>query len=138
LVFYQPELMHSFDQSSWRPFWYTHARVCVKLACLSFLQVHRLSTDFRAATRIVTEGLPMAAGVPPGHVLVRRAYAGVNASDVNYTAGRYFGGGRAAEARLPFDAGFESVGVVAAVGPGVAGTQLGKAVPAYHSSHSLL
>ena len=50
-----------------------------------------------------------------------RAYAGVNASDVNYTAGRYFGGGAAAEARLPFDAGFESVGVVAAVGPGVSG-----------------
>lgn len=52
---------------------------------------------------------------------MRRAYAGVNASDVNYTAGRYFGGGAAAEARLPFDAGFEAVGVVAAVGPGVTG-----------------
>lgn len=53
--------------------------------------------------------------------LFRRAYAGVNASDVNYTAGRYFGGGAAAEKRLPFDAGFESVGVVAALGPGVSG-----------------
>ncbi len=51
----------------------------------------------------------------------RRAYAGVNASDVNYTAGRYFGGAAAAEKRLPFDAGFESVGVVAALGPGVSG-----------------
>lgn len=54
----------------------------------------------------------------------RRAYAGVNASDVNYTAGRYFGGAAAAEKRLPFDAGFESVGVVAALGPGVSGESL--------------
>jgi NADPH:quinone reductase-like Zn-dependent oxidoreductase len=49
------------------------------------------------------------------------AIAGINASDVNYTAGRYFGGGVAAEKKLPFDAGFESVGVVAALGPGVSG-----------------
>lgn len=82
-------------------------------------QVHTLSTDFRAATRIISERLPRQ--LPPGHVLVRRAYAGVNASDVNYTAGRYFGGGAAARERLPFDAGFESVGVVAALGPGVSG-----------------
>ena len=29
-------------------------------------QVHRLSTDFRAATRIVTERVPTAAELPPG------------------------------------------------------------------------
>ena len=44
----------------------------------------------------------------------------LNASDVNFTAGRCFGGAKKAAALLPFDAGFESVGVVAALGPGVA------------------
>ncbi len=101
-------------------------------------------------------------------MLVRRAYAAINASDINYTAGRraprrrpssaqrcgpcaaprhapprpplhdpwllpsraraharrYFGSAAEAEKRLPFDAGFEAVGVVAAVGPGVEGATL--------------
>jgi NADPH:quinone reductase-like Zn-dependent oxidoreductase len=55
-----------------------------------------------------------------GEVLIERRWTGVNASDVNFTAGRYFGGAKKAAALLPFDAGFESVGVVAALGPGVA------------------
>ena len=38
--------------------------------------MHRLSSDFRAATRIVTEPLPAPSALPPGHILVRRAYAG--------------------------------------------------------------
>jgi NADPH:quinone reductase-like Zn-dependent oxidoreductase len=45
-----------------------------------------------------------------------------------YTSGRYFGGVKAATAMLPFDAGFESVGVVAAVGPGVEGLRPGQPV----------
>ena len=47
------------------------------------------------------------------------AHAGINASDINYTAGRYFGSAEVAAKRLPFDAGFESVGAVAAAGPDV-------------------
>ncbi len=39
-------------------------------------------------------------------------------------ARRYFGSAAEAEKRLPFDAGFEAVGVVAAVGPGVEGATL--------------
>lgn len=81
------------------------------------VEVHRLSPDFRQATRIVARPLPPQ--LPPGTVLIRRLYTGVNASDVNYTAGRYFGSPAAAEARLPFPAGFEAVGVVAAAAPGV-------------------
>ncbi|KAL4452074.1 hypothetical protein ABPG75_007736 [Micractinium tetrahymenae] len=81
------------------------------------IEVHRLSTDFRAATRIVQRPLP--AALPDGSVLLRRLYAGINASDVNYSAGRYFGSKAAAEKRLPFEAGFEAVGVVAAAAPGV-------------------
>lgn len=82
------------------------------------IEVHRLSTDFRAATRIVRRPLP--AALPAGSVLIRRLYAGINASDVNFSAGRYFGSKAAAEKRLPFEAGFEAVGVVAAAAPDVA------------------
>ncbi len=42
----------------------------------SKVQVHRLSSDFRAATHIVSEPLPAPNAIPPGHILVRRAYAG--------------------------------------------------------------
>ena len=56
-----------------------------------------------------------------GQVLVRRAFAGVNASDVNFTSGRYFGTPEQSAKQLPFYAGFEAVGVVAAVGEGVKG-----------------
>ena len=78
--------------------------------------VARLSDDFRKATEIVE--VPMPAEIPEGRVLVRRLYVGVNASDVNFSAGRYHGA-KAARSKLPFPAGFESVGVVVAAGKGV-------------------
>lgn len=82
------------------------------------VRVVRLSPDFPAATRL--ERLPLPAlPLPPGKALVRRVWAGVNASDVNFTSGRYFGTPAAAAAKLPFTAGFETVGVIAAVGDGV-------------------
>eukprot|EP00884_Botryococcus_braunii_P008636 jgi/Botrbrau1/17774/Bobra.0127s0029.1 len=91
------------------------------------IQVFKLSVDFRSCTRIVSEQLP--ARLPEGHVLMRRIWAGVNASDVNWTAGRYMSSRvQEAEKLLPFGAGFESVGVVAAVGPGVTGFAVGDAV----------
>lgn len=52
---------------------------------------------------------------------MRRAFAGINASDVNFTAGRYFGTPERSEKLLPFYAGFESVGIVAGTGSGVKG-----------------
>lgn len=91
------------------------------------IQVVKLSNDFREATTIVR--CPLTQAVPPGHLLVRRVYAGVNASDINFTSGRYFNGGpKEAAGKLPYDAGFESVGVVAEVGPGVMDYQVGDAV----------
>ena len=79
--------------------------------------VHQLSADFASATKIVDVPMPQPAA---GEVLIERRYTGVNASDVNFSAGRYFGGAKQAASKLPFDAGFESVGVaVAAVGGGV-------------------
>ena len=87
--------------------------------------IQRLSPDFRTASAIVSSPLPKP---PPGSVLVRYAYAGVNASDINFSSGRYFGSPKAAAARLPFDAGFEAVGHVAALGEGVSAFALGDAV----------
>ena len=79
-----------------------------------------LTPDFRAAAQLVEEEME---GPGPGEVLVRNRVAGVNASDVNMTAGRYDPG-----AVPPFDLGFEAAGVVEAVGPGVEGVAEGDAV----------
>jgi len=65
---------------------------------------------------------PLPSSIPAGHVLLRLAFAGVNASDVNFSSGRYHPSVEQAQASLPFDAGFEAVGAVAAVGPQVSGT----------------
>ena len=55
---------------------------------------------------------------------MRVAFAGINASDVNFTAGRYHGSIEAARAAMPLDAGFEAVGAIAAVGEQVTGAAL--------------
>ena len=53
------------------------------------LQVVRLTPKFREAVQAVTVQLPpVPAGIPPGQVLVRRLFVGINASDINYTSGR--------------------------------------------------
>jgi hypothetical protein len=51
--------------------------------------VHTLSADFAAATAIVSAPVPTPAA---GEVLIARRWTGVNASDINFTSGRYFGG----------------------------------------------
>lgn len=71
---------------------------------------------------MVSVALP--SSIPVGHVLIRVAFAGVNASDVNFSAGRYQASIAEAQAALPFDAGFEAVGAVAALGPQVSGGSL--------------
>jgi len=77
------------------------------------VEVVKLGTDFGAVTQVTQRSIPK---LRPGEALVRTAFAGVNASDVNYSAGKYHRSMREAEAALPFAAGFESVGVIAAVG----------------------
>ncbi|KAI8532824.1 hypothetical protein RHMOL_Rhmol11G0244600 [Rhododendron molle] len=60
------------------------------------------------------------------HVLVKIIYAGVNASDVNFSSGRYFSGNNNdLDSRLPYDAGFEAVGIIAAVGDSVKNLKVG-------------
>ncbi|MGB3588442.1 MAG: zinc-binding dehydrogenase [Tunicatimonas sp.] len=56
-------------------------------------------------------------------VLIKNHFAGVNASDVNLIAGRYF-----ADAPLPIDLGFEFIGKVQAVGSKVKHLKTGDAV----------
>ncbi|KAL3668289.1 hypothetical protein V7S43_006382 [Phytophthora oleae] len=61
-------------------------------------------------------------------VLVQTKYCGINASDINasdinYTNGAYWPG-----VQPPFDCGFEALGIVLEVGPGVTNLKMGDAV----------
>lgn len=47
---------------------------------MCFRVVHKLSSDFRDATKIVT--VPYNLPVKPGHILIKYLHVGVNASDV--------------------------------------------------------
>ncbi|XP_070199589.1 prostaglandin reductase-3-like isoform X2 [Littorina saxatilis] len=70
--------------------------------------VTQLGSNFSQVTKLIEAPVPVPG---PGQVLVRNRYVGINASDVNYTAGRYD-----SSARPPFDAGFEGLGHIAAAG----------------------
>uniref|UniRef100_A0A453KZE7 Enoyl reductase (ER) domain-containing protein n=1 Tax=Aegilops tauschii subsp. strangulata TaxID=200361 RepID=A0A453KZE7_AEGTS len=89
--------------------------------------VHTLSHNFRNATRI--DRVRLRLPIEPQSALVKIIYAGVNASDVNFSSGRYFSGSaKETAARLPFDAGFEAVGIVASVGDAVSHVKVGSPV----------
>ncbi|KAL4555758.1 hypothetical protein LXL04_038386 [Taraxacum kok-saghyz] len=86
--------------------------------------VHTLSSNFRSATSIVRA--PLKLPIKSDHVLLKMIYAGVNASDVNFSSGSYFSGSKEEiSSRLPFDAGFEGVGLIAAIGEGVKNLKVG-------------
>ncbi|XP_050365141.1 uncharacterized protein LOC126783674 [Argentina anserina] len=85
------------------------------------LVVHTLTHNFRNATCIVRA--PLSLPIKPHHVLVKIIYAGVNASDVNFSSGRYFSGPD--RPQLPLDAGFEAVGIIAALGDFVTNLEIG-------------
>ncbi|XP_054439762.1 prostaglandin reductase 3 isoform X1 [Pteronotus mesoamericanus] len=73
------------------------------------LVVTRLSPDFREAVTLLRDcPVPLPGD---GDLLVRNRFVGVNASDVNYAAGRYD-----PSVKTPFDVGFEGVGEVVALG----------------------
>ncbi|KAF1330156.1 alcohol dehydrogenase, partial [Globisporangium splendens] len=85
-----------------------------------FIQVHTLSKDFRAATKIVdVPELPTASA---GHVVVQNHFVGINATDVNITAGAY------GSVAPPFPCGLEAAGIITAVGDGVTNVSVGDAV----------
>ncbi|XP_028325817.1 prostaglandin reductase 3-like [Gouania willdenowi] len=72
------------------------------------LVVTELSPDFRQAVRVQTASVPT-----PGDadLLVRNRFVGINASDINYSSGRYD-----PSVKPPFDAGFEGIGEVVGLG----------------------
>jgi len=65
----------------------------------------KLSTDFRASTQLVPVQIPQP--LPKGCVLVKTTHVAVNASDVNFTAGKY-----TPDVSPPFDVGFEALAEV--------------------------
>ncbi|KAM3377182.1 prostaglandin reductase-3 [Capsicum galapagoense] len=86
--------------------------------------VNTLSHNFRSATRIVRTELRLP--LKPDYVLLKVIYAGVNASDVNFSSGRYFSGnGKDVNSLLPLDSGFEAVGIIAAIGDAVRNLKIG-------------
>lgn len=73
------------------------------------LLVTQLSPDFRKAVTLMPS-VPVP--VPgDGDLLVRNRYVGVNASDINFSSGRYD-----PSVNPPFDIGFEGIGEVVALG----------------------
>lgn len=82
--------------------------------------VTQLGANFSQVTKLVEAPVPQPG---PDEVLVKNKYVGINASDVNYSAGRYD-----PSARPPFDVGFEGLGLVAAVGGNSTKLQIGQPV----------
>lgn len=85
------------------------------------LVVHTRTQKFREATQITKSDLP---GPAPDQLLVKTSYVGVNASDINFTAGRYSGWAQ----QLPSGCGFEGLGVVVSVGSACEKVKVGQAV----------
>ncbi|CAL8248092.1 unnamed protein product [Lota lota] len=72
------------------------------------LIVTKLSQHFREAVCLNTVPVPTPGD---GDLLVRNRFVGINASDINYSAGRYD-----PSLKPPFDCGFEGVGEVVGLG----------------------
>jgi NADPH:quinone reductase-like Zn-dependent oxidoreductase len=93
--------------------------------------VHVLSSNFRKATKIIElpiEELRQQISIQGEHnkqmVLVKNIYAGVNASDINFSSGKYHKG----KPKLPMDAGFEACGIVVEASSSVKNVRVGMAV----------
>eukprot|EP01118_Nematostelium_gracile_P002894 TRINITY_DN132_c0_g1_i4.p1 TRINITY_DN132_c0_g1~~TRINITY_DN132_c0_g1_i4.p1 ORF type:complete len:359 (-),score=59.12 TRINITY_DN132_c0_g1_i4:34-1110(-) len=78
------------------------------------------TSDFRTGTKIESVPLP---SPKANEVVVKSKFLGINASDVNFIAGRYSVGQKA-----PFYPGFECVGRVEAVGSSVESVKVGDTV----------
>ena len=80
----------------------------------------KLTPNFRETAGVIAVDLEEPG---PREVVIRNLYAGVNASDVNLTAGRYF-----ANPTLPMDLGVEAVREITRVGSQVKHLKVGQAV----------
>ncbi|XP_034285231.1 prostaglandin reductase 3 isoform X1 [Pantherophis guttatus] len=73
------------------------------------LVVTKLNSNFREAVSLLHDAPVPLPG--DGDLLVRNRFVGINASDINYSAGRYD-----ILVKPPFDVGFEGIGEVVALG----------------------
>jgi len=80
-----------------------------------------LSTNFRQCTQIMQVNFPKS--LRKDEVVVENYYLGINASDINFTNGRYI-----PNAKPPFPCGFEAIGKVRAVGNDVKKLKIGDVV----------
>ncbi|KAI8091345.1 orotate phosphoribosyltransferase [Gilbertella persicaria] len=88
------------------------------------LQAFEVGNDFSKVTKIVTVNLnDMLSNIKPNSVIVKNYYVGINASDVNFTNGKYIPG-----IKPPFDVGFEALGEIVAVGSSVSKDKIGSFV----------
>ncbi|XP_063307697.1 prostaglandin reductase 3 [Pelobates fuscus] len=73
------------------------------------LVVTELSPNFKKAVTLIPDAPVPVPG--DGDLLIRNRFVGVNASDINFSSGRY-----AISTKPPFDAGFEGIGEVVGLG----------------------
>ncbi|KAI8374027.1 orotate phosphoribosyltransferase [Choanephora cucurbitarum] len=85
------------------------------------LQAFEVSNNFSKVTKLVTVNLnDMINNVKANSVIVKNHYVGINASDINFTNGKYIPG-----IKPPFDVGFEALGEIVAVGSKVSKDKIG-------------
>jgi len=91
----------------------------------SVWQCQALTSNFRQAAKLVKRPLfpPPTLDLKPDEILIRNSYVGINASDINWTAGRYD-----PTAKPPFDLGFEGLGEIVARGKNVSKLKEGQFV----------
>ncbi|KAI9486873.1 MAG: orotate phosphoribosyltransferase [Benjaminiella poitrasii] len=88
------------------------------------LQAFEVGNDFSKVTKVVTVNYnEMAQNLKPNNVIIKNFYVGINASDVNFTNGKYIPG-----IKPPFDVGFEALGEIVAVGSNVSKDVVGSFV----------
>ncbi|OBZ91692.1 Zinc-binding alcohol dehydrogenase domain-containing protein 2 [Choanephora cucurbitarum] len=85
------------------------------------LQAFEVSNNFSKVTKLVTVNLnDMINNVKANSVIIKNHYVGINASDINFTNGKYIPG-----IKPPFDVGFEALGEIVAVGSKVSKDKIG-------------
>ncbi|KAL0145190.1 hypothetical protein V8B55DRAFT_1459338 [Mucor lusitanicus] len=88
------------------------------------LQAFEVGNDFNKVTKVVSVSYKdLIQNLKPNSVVVKNFYVGINASDINFTNGKYIPG-----IKPPFDVGFEALGEIVAVGSNVSKDKIGSHV----------
>ncbi|CAO3610634.1 unnamed protein product [Mucor fragilis] len=88
------------------------------------LQAFEVGNDFNKVTKVVSVNYKdLIQNLKPNSVVVKNFYVGINASDINFTNGKYI-----PDIKPPFDVGFEALGEIVAVGSNVSKDKIGSHV----------